>query len=1409
MSNINTRKLKMKNRSGLSLIGVFLLLSMVATLAQTTFTWTGAGGDNILGNTNNWSPVTVNRPNGGNNDILLFNGTVPGALLVTNGPGNGVGLDSSPGFGLTLESTQTGAVTIVQSNTFGGRIRLSTNMIVSSGAGALTFGNGGATPFPIALGIGNGILHQYTNNSAFPVTFNTETFFLMGGGGAHTLRLVGTGDWDFETKFQPQNGAALALNINGSGTVTYKGASAPSTSYGGTYGNLIVTSGILKLSLADPNAIGVGNTFVLAGGSFDNTVPGQILVNNNPIQWNGDFNFIGTESLDMGYGVVTMNANRIVTISANTLTVGGQITGSGRLTKAGAGILFLNNGFNSYTGGTIISNGVVKLSTSGDFPSGTSTAENLSTFATGTLDLNGNSITISALNGTGGGIDETSGGSPTLTVGDFNASGSFAGSIKNSSGSLALVKTGNGSLTLSGDSTYSGGTTVSAGTLLVNNTSGSGVGSGAVSVSSGAVFGGSGAVGGTVNWQSGSSATFVQGSPLAVSGSVMLNGNPVTVNVPGESPLAAGNYTLMTYNAAGSSGAFQSSSPNFTGAGVSAGASVSVTTASGLVSLVVSAPPGLSATWTNNGDGNWSVPANWSSNPQVPKRAGEVATLGLGSAFTTVTLDLPVTNGFVSFNNSNSFAIANAGNALTFDNTNGGAALIVVRGTSNSIASPVILNDSLAVSVFPGAAVSIPANISGSDGLTVSSGAGTLTLSGNNSYGPSTGTVGTTFIGSGDSVLVLGNNNALSTGDVSLYRNATIRAATALNTPNNISISNTVTATIDNNGNNVTLLGVVSGAGALTKNGNGTLNLNNANSYAGNTAINNGTAKLANVEGIPGGAGKGDVFLGTNTLLDLNGFSPTLNALVNNAGGATVDSTLGGAVTLTVGASGTGGTYNGTIRNTSGTLALVKTGAGTETLAGTNTYSGGTTINAGVLRVGNGNTNASGLGTVVGLGTGSVVANGVLEFNLAGTNTFTNSISGSGGLNLANVNMTLRLTGNNSAFTGGITNNGGRLWITNAAAMGTGPKSVVVAGAGISAFTQFHLDGRLRNITLPSDISLVLSYNNGVLVNEGGTNTILGRIYSSYGGGDPSIIVTNGYLIIANDLSTDGNANNRVYGFNGVGGLISGAFVDYDNGGGLKDCSATVNSGTWTFTGASTTAAQGGSGATLTAAGGKLVFNGSWANGFAAVNSGGTLSGGGMVSNLTVNAGGVFVPGDYGSIGSFTVSNYFTLSGSMYISLNKSLGQPNSLVNIQVNGTTNVVANSGSSITVSNLGPSLVAGDSFYVFNQAVTNGNLIVINGNPGAGLGFTNYLDVDGSIKVVQTVATNPTNIIVSASGNILTLSWPSDHLGWTLQTQTNSLSAGISTNWVDVPNSTSSTQSVITINPTNPTVFYRLKL
>lgn len=63
-------------------------------------------------------------------------------------------------------------------------------------------------------------------------------------------------------------------------------------------------------------------------------------------------------------------------------------------------------------------------------------------------------------------------------------------------------------------------------------------------------------------------------------------------------------------------------------------------------------------------------------------------------------------------------------------------------------------------------------------------------------------------------------------------------------------------------------------------------------------------------------------------------------------------------------------------------------------------------------------------------------------------------------------------------------------------------------------------------------------------------------------------------------------------------------------------------------------------------------------------------------------------------------------------------------------------------------------------------------------------------------------------TGAGGTLKLAWLADYLGWILQSQTNSLNTGLSTNWVDVPGSSAITQTNITIDSAKPLMFFRLR-
>ncbi|HZI30847.1 MAG TPA: hypothetical protein VFF11_00825, partial [Candidatus Binatia bacterium] len=77
---------------------------------------------------------------------------------------------------------------------------------------------------------------------------------------------------------------------------------------------------------------------------------------------------------------------------------------------------------------------------------------------------------------------------------------------------------------------------------------------------------------------------------------------------------------------------------------------------------------------------------------------------------------------------------------------------------------------------------------------------------------------------------------------------------------------------------------------------------------------------------------------------------------------------------------------------------------------------------------------------------------------------------------------------------------------------------------------------------------------------------------------------------------------------------------------------------------------------------------------------------------------------------------------------------------------------------------------------------------------------------VKAAVTVPTAPEPILYGFSGNTLSLSWT--NANWRVEMQTNSLSKGLGTNWTTlVPANSGINNTNVTVDPTKPTVFYRL--
>ena len=72
---------------------------------------------------------------------------------------------------------------------------------------------------------------------------------------------------------------------------------------------------------------------------------------------------------------------------------------------------------------------------------------------------------------------------------------------------------------------------------------------------------------------------------------------------------------------------------------------------------------------------------------------------------------------------------------------------------------------------------------------------------------------------------------------------------------------------------------------------------------------------------------------------------------------------------------------------------------------------------------------------------------------------------------------------------------------------------------------------------------------------------------------------------------------------------------------------------------------------------------------------------------------------------------------------------------------------------------------------------------------------------------VSVTPPQLSFGNLSGQLQIAWAADHIGWRLQTQTNSLNTGLGTNWLAIPGSAATNQILIPLNTANGSVFFRL--
>jgi fibronectin-binding autotransporter adhesin len=445
---------KVDNSDTLSITGprfavltlLLLLLSVLGlpAAAQAQSTWNGGGADGNWLTSANWSSVPAA------NSALTFDGSTQ--LTNTNNFAAGTA------FGLITFASTAGNFFLT-----GNRITLSNN-IVTAGTATQT----------MAMDLTLNGNRNITNN-------NTSTLVLSGvineSGGARNLQKVGTGTLvlsntanTFTGQMQINQGTVQVTKLANTNQSSSIGAGTNVVRVGqtGTTGTLEYTG----TGDTTDRQINIGNGDGGGGSTILNNGSGALVFNNATFNVSGAAGS-ATNARSLTLGGTNTGANTISGAVANTGSGSNLKTISVIKQDAGTWVLSASN---AYTGGTILSNGVLRAGNNDAFGTGAFTlsggtlASDGATARTFTnaVVLTANATLTETNVGTGdltlsGPVTTTGAANRTLTV---NRLATFSGLVDGSSG--ALFKAGVGTLVLANTAnTFSGGFGINQGTVQV------------------------------------------------------------------------------------------------------------------------------------------------------------------------------------------------------------------------------------------------------------------------------------------------------------------------------------------------------------------------------------------------------------------------------------------------------------------------------------------------------------------------------------------------------------------------------------------------------------------------------------------------------------------------------------------------------------------------------------------------------------------------------------------------------------------------------------------------------------------------------------------------------------------------------------------------------------------------------
>ena len=285
--------------------------------------------------------------------------------------------------------------------------------------------------------------------------------------------ILDNGGSAFEMTVQIASGGAF-INTNGFNTSSLRQLSDVAGQHG-----MFTKLGLGTLTLS--------NTGSWSGGTAING--GILSLNNaNALPTTGHIGFGGgtlqyssVNQVDFSSQIASSGSAVSIDTNGQNVTFASSLPASntGGLAKLGGGQLTLSAS-NGYSGGTTVAGGILQMANANALGLSPSSLE----VDAGTLDLFGNNLTVTTLNGNNalGSITTSQGGNLTLTV-NGTGNGVYSGAIQDGAGQLSLTKTGSGMLTLGGANSYSGNTLINGGVLGVANGN-------AIEIASNIIFGG-------------------------------------------------------------------------------------------------------------------------------------------------------------------------------------------------------------------------------------------------------------------------------------------------------------------------------------------------------------------------------------------------------------------------------------------------------------------------------------------------------------------------------------------------------------------------------------------------------------------------------------------------------------------------------------------------------------------------------------------------------------------------------------------------------------------------------------------------------------------------------------------------------------------------------------------------------